>query len=42
MMHVKIYEDVIGCKEVIALWLPKECTVAQWLSAWLKTEVPRV
>ena len=33
MMHVKIYEDVIGCKEVIALCLPKECTVAQWLSA---------
>ena len=42
MMHMKIYEDVIGCKEVIALWLPKESSVAQWLSVWLETEGPRV
>ena len=23
MMHVKFHKDVIGCREVIALWLPK-------------------
>ena len=23
MVHVKIYTDVIGCREVIALFLPK-------------------
>ena len=28
MMHVKIYKDVIRCREVIALWLPKY----QWIS----------
>ena len=31
-MYVKIYEDVIGCKEVIALGLPKECTVVECLT----------
>ena len=28
MMHVKIYKDVIGCRDSIALWLPKY----QWIS----------
>ena len=29
MMHVKIYYDVIWCREVITLWLPKY----QWIAS---------
>ena len=38
MMHVKIYEDVLGVKKL----LPSDCLMsAQWLSGWVLDSRPR-